>query len=92
MALGAFEGWPEDRGLFRELGTGARIEVVAVGAKSPSSALGTFWSLVESGMQGLQAWLVSPSSPSSKSKRIDLLPLHLDCPVALWVLTVGMKL
>lgn len=42
MALGAFEGWPEDRGLFRELGTGARIEVVAVGAKSPSSALGTF--------------------------------------------------
>lgn len=53
MALGAFEGWPEDRGLFRELGTGARIEVVAVGAKSPSSALGTFWSLAESGMQGL---------------------------------------
>lgn len=50
MALGAFEGWPEDRGLFRELGTGARIEVVAVGAKSPSSALGTFWSLAESGM------------------------------------------
>lgn len=87
MALGAFEGWPGDHGLFGEweLEQGSRWWLW--GAKSPSSALGTFWSLTESGMQGLQAWLVSPPapppSPSSRSRRTDLLPLHLDCPVAL---------
>lgn len=44
-----------------------RSKVVSVGAKSPSSALGTFWCLTEGGMQDPQAWLVSPSSPPSRS-------------------------